>query len=314
MSLTTQEAQVSDTDLEQPSIRLTSDRLVVELAQPGSIYRGTRFDWTGFITQVTLDGRHTFCVPESLEPGQGTGGVGLCNEFGIEMAIGYADAQPGDLFPKLGIGLLARLDDQDYSFMHPYEIAQLFPVQVDTANDKANIVVEPLDCHGYAARLVKTIAVRGNQLEIAYRLENTGQQPIVTREYAHNFCGIDQQLMGPDYCLRLPYQIGLGEMPARWRQMLDEVLAIEGGDIRPRATPQRPFYCRPQGFAKTGEPQWELVHLPSGAGVREVDNFSPSRVAVWGTTHVISAEIFVDVRLQPGEVQAWSRRYEFFAG
>ncbi|MBN1584686.1 MAG: hypothetical protein JXA89_28525 [Anaerolineae bacterium] len=299
---------------EQPAVRLSSERLAVELAAPGSIYRGTRFDWTGFISQVTLDGRHTFCVPESLEPGQGTGGIGLCNEFGIEMAIGYADAKPGDCFPKLGIGLLVRSDDQDYSFMHPYEIAQLFPVQVEGQDDKASIVVESVDCRGYAARLAKTFAVRGNQLEIAYQLENTGQQPVATREYAHNFCGIDGHLMGPDYRLRVPYQIELGDMPAMWRQRLDEALVIEGGDIRCRVTPQHPFYCRPQGFGKTDEPQWELVHVPSGVGLREYDDFAPSRVAVWGTTHVISAEVFVAVDLQPGEIQTWSRRYEFFAG
>jgi hypothetical protein len=299
---------------EHPAVRLSSDRLVVELAAPGSIYRGTRFDWTGFITQVTLDGRHTFCVPESLEPGQGTGGVGLCNEFGIEMAVGYADAKPGNHFPKLGIGLLVKSDDQDYSFMHPYEIAQLFPVEIEAEDTQASIVVEPLDCRGYAARVTKTIAVRGDQLEISYQLENTGQQPIATHEYCHNFCGIDQHHMGPDYRLRVPYKIELAEMPATWRQRLDEALSIEGGDIRCRATPKSPFYCRPQGFARTDAPQWELVHVPSGVGMREYDDFAPSRVAVWGTTHVISAEVFVDVRSQPGEVQTWSRRYEFFAG
>src|SRR4030043_185045 len=90
-------------------IKIHSDQLAVEIAQPGSLYSGPRFDWTGFITQVTLvspEGtRHTFCVPESLEPGKGTGGWGLCNEFGNDKAIGYTDAQPGAAFPKLGICL-----------------------------------------------------------------------------------------------------------------------------------------------------------------------------------------------------------------
>lgn len=302
----------SSSHFKHPSIRLSSDRLTVDLAEPGSVYRGTRFDWTGFITQVTLDGRHTFCVPESLEPGQGTGGIGLCNEFGIELPVGYADAQPGDSFPKLGIGLLVRPDDQDYRFMHTYEIAQLFPVQVETENDKVRIVIEPVNCRGYAARLVKTITVQDDYVVIAYRLENTGRRPIATHEYCHNFCGIDQHLLGPDYRLRVPYHIALGDMPAMWRQRLGEVLSIEGGDIRCRATPQHPFYCRPQGFGRTQEPQWELVHVPSGVGLREYDDFAPVRVAVWGTTHVISAEVFVGIDLQPGERLAWSRRYEFF--
>ncbi|MFD1908517.1 hypothetical protein ACFSQ7_37740 [Paenibacillus rhizoplanae] len=85
---------------------LSNGVLTVEIAEVGA-YGGTRFDWTGFITGVTLEqGGHTFCVPESLVPGQGTGGIGLCNEFGISRAIGYEDAAAGEWFPKFGIGLL----------------------------------------------------------------------------------------------------------------------------------------------------------------------------------------------------------------
>ena len=46
--------------------------------------------------------------------------------------------------------------------------------------------------------------------------------------------------------------------------------------------------------------------------VSEIDDFGPNRVAVWGTTHVISAEIFCPIDVPPGGTQAWTRRYEFF--
>jgi hypothetical protein len=46
--------------------------------------------------------------------------------------------------------------------------------------------------------------------------------------------------------------------------------------------------------------------------MREFDNFAPKSVAVWGVGHVISAEIFVEINLQPGEKQSWSRQFEFF--
>ena len=54
------------------------------------------------------------------------------------------------------------------------------------------------------------------------------------------------------------------------------------------------------GFFQIEGPQWELLHLPSGVGLCEYDDFAPMRVAVWGTDHVISAEIFVEIALQPG--------------
>lgn len=88
--------------------RLSNGILTVDIADIGE-YKGTRFDWTGFITQVTLEeGKHTFCVPESLKPDEGTGGKGLCNEFGISRAIGYDEAPIGGWFPKIGVGLLQK--------------------------------------------------------------------------------------------------------------------------------------------------------------------------------------------------------------
>ncbi|HQI85792.1 MAG TPA: hypothetical protein PKV20_14530 [Anaerolineae bacterium] len=301
---------------ENSPIVLRSHRLTVEIAQPGSVYSGTRFDWTGFITQVTLDKAHTFCVPESFEPGQGTGGVGLCGEFGIEEVIGYDEAQPGDPFPKLGIGLLARPDEQPYNFFRPYEIVAPFPIHVTTGPTQATFTVEPVECRGYAVRLTKTITVEGAELTIAYALENVGEKPIATTEYVHNFVGIDGHAIGPDYHLRMPYTIGFAAPPEPLAERMAQMMAIldvQGGDIRCKATPEHPFYCRPLGFTATDAPQWELVHEPTGVGMREYDDFTPARVAVWGTTHVISAEIFIPLTVQPGEIQYWTRRYEFFA-
>ncbi|GJM81015.1 hypothetical protein HMSSN139_35110 [Paenibacillus sp. HMSSN-139] len=73
--------------------QLQNEQLGVKIAELGEVYRGTRFDGAGFITGVELNGRHQFCVPESLVPGSGTGGIGLCSEFGIKEAIGYEETR-----------------------------------------------------------------------------------------------------------------------------------------------------------------------------------------------------------------------------
>jgi hypothetical protein len=306
-------------------IVLQSERLTVTIAAPGSMYRGTRFDWTGFVTQVVLDappfgapGRggpprrgHTFCVVESYVPGQGTGGVGLCNEFGIELPVGYDDASPGESFPKLGIGLLTRPDDAPYNFFRPYLIAELFPVVVETTATQATFTVAPLECRGYAARLVKTVTVNENELTVAYVLENVGQKPLVTHEYCHNFMGIDSHPIGPDYVLRTPYPITLEPLGERMGRMASEDLEVVGGELRCRVMPQHQFYARLQGFSRTDMAQWELTHKPSGVTLKEYDDFTPVRVAVWGAIHVISAEVFVGINVQPGAMQRWTRRYTF---
>jgi hypothetical protein len=298
------------------------------------VYRRTRFDWAGFITQVTLDGNHTFCVPEDSNPTAGTGGIGLCNEFGNEKTIGFEDARPGDSFVKPGIGLLTRPDDARYNFFHDYEIAQPFPIKVESGANQARFVVEPVDCRGYAVRETKTVSVEENCLQIASLLENTGSRAIATHEYYHNFIGIDRQPVGPDYHLRFPYPVRFEKMHESYRGFLPpllqkitpsfilewqvkrmlshDILSVQGKDIRWKGTPQKAFFCRPVGFFKTDQPQWELVLESTGVGMRELDDFTPARVALWGVTHVVSAEVYTDINLKPGQSYAWTRRYEFF--
>jgi hypothetical protein len=314
-------------------IILHSGRLEVEIALPGTVYRRTRFDWTSFITQVTLDGQHTFCVPEDYDSQKGTGGIGFCCEFGNEKAIGYVDARPGEFFPKPGIGLLVRPGEGAYNFFHDYEVARPFPIHIESGPDFARFTVDPLDCQGYAVRLVREMRVMENRLEITCTLENTGTQAIHTHEYCHNFTGIDCQPVGAGYHLQFPYPLQFEDMSESYRsflpkplqkitphfvlkqlvasQMVNDVLSVSGGDVRWKWTPKKSFFGRPLGFFKTDQPQWKLVYEPTGVRAQESDDFSPARVALWGAAHVISAEVYVDIDLEPGQSQTWTRRYMF---
>ncbi|MNF09338.1 hypothetical protein D3C80_2099780 [compost metagenome] len=77
--------------------------------------------------------------------------------------------------------------------------------------------------------------------------------------------------------------------------------------------PEKPFYFQQKGFEGAKYPWlWELIHQPSGVGVRELSRFSVSDVAVWGQGHVLSPEMFIEVKVAPGERKNWSRIYEFF--
>jgi hypothetical protein len=301
----------SPSSLNPEPILLKSSRLAVEIAAPGTAYRGCRFDWNGFVTQVTLDGAHSFCVPESYTPGKGTGGIGLCNEYTHDVFAGYPEARVGDAFPKLGIGLVKRQDEGPYNVFMPQEIAALFPVSVSSSASEARFVVEPLDCRGLAVREEKVLRVEDNALTITSRMENTGTRPMLVYEYMHPFLGIDRQPIGPDYVVTLPYAVDLAPTPRIWEP---GVLRIEGQTVgfnRP-PTSASDFYIRPQGAVKTGQAQWELRLQSSGVGLREVDDFSPHHLSIWGVMHVISLEVFVEINLQPGEEQTWTRRFEFF--
>lgn len=290
-------------------ILIKSDRLTVEISKPGEAYKGSRFDWTGFVTQVTLDGKYTFYSPESHVPGEGTGGNGLCNEFGIHEPVGYDDALAGEQFPKLGVGLLTKKTEEPYGFWKPYEIAP-FPVAVTLEKDRAVFISEPVECRGYAFRLKKTLRAADSRLVIEYDLANTGSKPIKTTEYCHNFICLNSHVVSPAYSLRFPYEIKLDMVP---ESTPEGFFAVRGAELNIAAVPDKDFYCIIGGYDTREMHMWELVHMPTGVGVREIDNFAVSRLALWGRNHVISPEVFIELDLQPGESKQWRREFDFFA-
>ena len=314
-------------------ISLHSDRLAVEIAAPGTLYRRSRFDWHGFITQVTLDGEHTFCVPEDYDPKAGSGGYGLCNEFGNEKIFGYDGARPGQPFPKPGIGLLLRPDGGKYSFYREHQVVQPFPVQVDCTPDTARFTVEPLDCRGYAFREVKTIHVSANQLLMTVQFTNLGSQPIHTHEYCHNFIAINAQPTGPDYSLRLAQPVEFQDMRPVIRRMLpaplgrllpdfmvsmlmakllkQDAITTSGPELSWNRPLRGMYLIHLTGFGPSQAPQWTLTHRPSGLSVSETDDFTPAKIVLWGAPHVMSAEVYIDIDLEPGQSTTWTRTYHF---
>jgi hypothetical protein len=58
--------------------------------------------------------------------------------------------------------------------------------------------------------------------------------------------------------------------------------------------------------------EWTLTHVPSGHGLSESGDFSCRRLVIWGTDHVVSPEVYVQIDLAPGETFKWKRSYHFF--
>ncbi|KOR87791.1 hypothetical protein [Paenibacillus solani] len=291
---------------------LKNDRLSVEIVSIGEAYRGTRFDWTGFITQVSWKDEqeelHTFCVPESLIPNEGTGGEGLCNEFGIFDPIGYDEALPGGKFPKIGVGQLTRLDEADYNFARTYPV-EPYRMEEDIAAQSARYKVHAQDCNGYAVEYIKSIQLKDSRLILEYHLHNTGVKPIQTHEYVHNFIRVDQHSIGPDYEMTLPVMMHTQDMDPEYTP---SVLRTQDLKVSWNEIPSQPFYGRLPEISNVSGPTWELVHQPSGVGIREWDNFPVVSMALWGVGYVVSPEVFVKIAIQPGESQSWRREYEFF--
>lgn len=291
-------------------MQITSGRLSVHVAKPGSVYAGPRFDWTGLVTQVTLDGSHTFCTTESAagdDTAGSTGGIGLCNEFGLQTPIGFTECKVGQQFPKLGVGRLTRIDRRRYKMNYPYPIDP-FPIRTSRGKNWAKFVVDPMDCRGYASRLTKTVRLADTTLTISYLLENVGKKPLQTDEYNHNFLALNNTPTGPD--LELTFG-----MPVRAKRPAPGFRCKDKQFWWPKPFKDTAFWTPLLGVTRAQQVDswWELRQRRTGQAMREHVSSAWCKSAVWGTPRVVSPEAFVKVDLAPGNAQGWTRTYTFEA-
>lgn len=282
---------------------IKNNRLSVEISEPGESYTGSRFDWTGFVTQITLDGDVTYCVPEKYEVGKGSGGIGFCNEFGIDQPIGYDETKIGKSFPKIGVGLLKKDTTAPYDFFYHYKINPA-EVLVTASDDRCQFVSRLTEANGYESVLTKVISVEDNKLVMSYQLKNTGTKSIKTNEYCHNFIGINNTDLCKDYQLTVPnlkkYDLAVGDV------------TIKGDNITWHETPKEEFYMSLETSDKSHEYNWQLFNQKVGAGVRELSQMDYSKFAIWGYKHVVCPELFITIDLEPDESMTWNRVYEFY--
>jgi hypothetical protein len=251
-----------------------------------------------------LDGAHRICRPESPDPSRGTGGIGLCGEFGIEEPIGWDEAAPGEHFPKLGVGLLQKREDSRYRFHHKHRV-EPFPMDIETTATAVRFRVAPIPCRGYAAELEKDVSLQDTSLRVSYRLKNVGRKRLATTEYAHNFVAVNDAAFTPGaYQLRLAQPLSVA-VPAPW--------VATGAEIEWAETIRGGSYCRDSSPAAARINGWSLLHRKSGVKISEQVDFAPSRVALFGTEFVISPELFIAINLAPGEELRWSRVWRFEA-
>jgi len=286
---------------ENKQVSLTNEYLKVDISLPGSLYRGSRFDWTGFITQITLDGTHTFCTPEPEQKNTNTNGIGLCNEFSNFIPL-ENDPASGIPFPKLGIGVLKSSAKEPFSCFKAYDID---PFQVEVIQDSHSIkfITQPAECRGISAYVEKTVTLHEKTITIDYYMKNTGTASIITREYNHNFILIDDCPIGPDYVITLPYEASIESMP--------EYVSCSGNEIHINESPIDSFHLHPTIDKKMAH-KWDLYCKPLKLGIQEENNFCAVHFMIWGRNNVISPEVFVDINLEPNQSMNWSRKYSLY--
>jgi len=102
----------------------TLDALVFLPDITSGYYRSSRFDWSGVVGCVSLNGHRFFGEWfQKYDPLINDAITGPVEEFRSgDGALGYNEAKPGGLFVKPGVGVLRRVDDSPYRFGFVYPI------------------------------------------------------------------------------------------------------------------------------------------------------------------------------------------------
>lgn len=311
-----------------PATELSNGVLLAKVYVPDAkkgFYRGTRFDWAGVMGSLEYNG-HSYFGPffEKFDPavedveigdpikaGINSAASGPVEEFiGADgMALGYAEAKPGETFCKIGVGSLRKIDNAAYSSYTNYPMVDEGKRATKSGADWIEFTQEVSCGSGYSYRYKKTIRFLNNEpvMVIENELVNAGKKAIDTNVYDHNFLGIDHQNTGPSIVVTFPFSPratqdmgGLGEI--RGKQLLFPK-ELRGSDT---------FYTELTGFGKeASDYQFRVENLKTGAGVSVTCDRPLVNLALWAVRTIVAPEPYIAVNLPPGRDFRWTYTYRF---
>jgi hypothetical protein len=287
---------------------LKNKNLEIHIDLPLENYNFSRFDWTGKITSVKYKDIPVSGIERTDIEDDNKHGKGFYNEFGIEIPVGYNEAKEGEWFPKIGVGLLKKQGEK-YLFTENYEIKPA-EFKVESVPGKLIISCQSPLVNGYSYVLKKEIELTESGFVIRYLLKNTGVKLIATNEYVHNFLAIHNDLIGSSYILKFAFPI----KPELFDASVNPEKKVEVGqsEITFNGTPAEQFFFSNLTGNQNVDAYWELLNTKNKIGISETGSFKTSKVNLWGWKHVISPELFFDIRVEPGQELEWSRTYKIF--
>jgi hypothetical protein len=291
-------------------------------------YRGTRFDWSGVIGSLKYAG-HNYYGPwftktdptvkdyiyqgDDIVAGPCSAVTGPAEEFSTNNeGLGFSDAQPGGTFLKIGVGVLRKPDSEKYSMFRLYDIVDhgKWSVQVNpTAVVFTQRVTDPSSGYGYVYQKTVRLIPGKPQMVIEHRLTNIGKGPIVSSVYDHNFLVLDNQGIGPDFTITLPFEIHAA------KPFHTELGAVNGKTISylKKLTGHDQFALGIEGFGKTSDDyKITIENSHVGAGMKITGDQPLESEELWSIRSILAMEPFVHMSIEPGKDFSWKYTYDYY--
>jgi len=272
----------------------------------------SRFDRAGMVVAArSADGSSYFgpiVDPQQHDPTIDDHVAGTAGEFGRDAPLGYEQADPGDTFVKIGVGVLRRVNDKPYFFRDNYPLVDAGQWEIESGGDRLTMT-QTLDGPGGWSYVYRTrVELLENEAGFAIHrtLTNTGDQRFVTDHYCHNFIVLDGQPISPDYRLELTprHVVAEDRKVAGW-------VSFDGHHLRLThpLTSGRALWL-PLQYSATDDDRWRAAVTIGQSGVVCEQEPAPDRVVVYVKDPYMSVEPFIDIDLEPGRSMTWTARYE----
>jgi hypothetical protein len=297
-----------------PKAEIASPAIQATLQVPDvndGYYRGTRFDWSGSILSLKWGG-HEYFGPwfEKYDPKIHDAITGPVEEFLTDDAgLGYAEAKPGELFVRIGVGSIKKPDEPAYRRFETYDVVDHGQWSVKPSRDRVEFSHQLGDSNGYAYVYRKTVRVSGSTLVLEHSLQNTGKKVIATSVYDHNFFTLDGQTTGPDAAVRFS---AFDPQAARPLNGLAETRGREIRFLRPFEAKETVF-TEVTGFGPTpADYDFRVENRKTGAGVHVTGDRPLAKLLFWSAWKTVCPEPYIDMRIEPGKTFTWTITYEFY--
>ncbi len=279
-------------------------------------YRSTRYDWSGMIWQITCRGHTYFMKRKTQLPHdpENTGhGIGLAEEFDSTGRTRYPqrfdEAKPGETFIKIGVGGLEKPNDgKPYSYSFKYRIADPGKRSERHGKNWIEFTHTVKDAYGFGYVYTKRIElVKGKpELILSHSLKNTGKRTIIADQYCHNFFLIDRDNAGKNYRVDLFF-------PATFAKDVGPTAVIRNNAIVFEQDVERGFMSYMEGYAGDISHNHAVIrNLRTGAGVDITGDFPLRGFNFYSDMYSVCPEFFIDINVEPGKTQKWTRSYRFF--
>jgi hypothetical protein len=305
-------------------------------------YRATRFEWSGVIYSLVYNGHDFFTrwwqrsdpnvrdfiyEGDNVVAGPCSAMVGPAEEF-LE-ALGYNEAKVGDTFIKMGVGALRKPEEPSYQRVGKYEVVDPGKWTIHRIPDSIEFVQElSHPASGYAYVYRKTLRLTSGKPEMImeHSLRNTGRKSIRNQLYNHNFIRIDNLPTGPDFVIKVPFEIKEGVNPPPQR-LPGQKPEHPGGPPTPGAyaiSKGQVSYLKPLegddhvsfpvlGFGTSASDyDIRIENEKLGVGVRIQGDRPIARVALWSIKPVVTMEPYIEIVVDPGQEFNWKNTYTFY--